>query len=143
MTKVDVCPWAKDIGHLALVVDDMDKAKWYLESVLNTPYSVFRQTQLIAHIGSSLFVLKLSEDAVDKARQQGEFGRQVLDHYGFCAQSKEMVDIFYCHIQKFDFEIVKLPYDREDGRAFYFRDPFGNLVEYLWFKSPGQESSRA
>ena len=127
------CPWASNIGHLAIIVDDLDKAKWYLESVLNAPYTIFRQTQLLAHIGSSIFVLKLSKDAVDHTRQKGEFGKQVLDHYGFCAQSKEMVDVFYNHILQFSFEIVKAPYDREDGRSFYFRDPFGNLVEYLWY----------
>lgn len=127
------CPWASNIGHLALVVDDIEKAKWYLESVLNTPYSIFRQTQLIAYVGSSLLVLKLSQDAVDKMRQSGNFEKQVLDHYGFCAEKKEKVDEFYHHILKFSLEIVKPPYDREDGRAFYFRDPFGNLVEYLWF----------
>ena len=127
------CPWAKNIGHLALVVDNLEKAQWYLECVLNTPYSIFRKTQLIAHVGSSLLVLKLSQDAVDKSRQQGELCKQVLDHYGFCAQSKDGVDEFYRHILQFSLEIVKVPYDREDGRAFYFRDPFGNLVEYLWY----------
>lgn len=126
-------PWASEIGHLALVVDDIEKAKWYLERVLQTPYSIFRETQLMAHIGSSIFVLKLSKDAVDKSRQEGVLEKQVLDHYGFCAQSKEMVDVFYRHIKGFSLEIVKPPYDRSDGRAFYFRDPFGNLVEYLWF----------
>lgn len=128
------CPWASEIGHLALVVDNLDKAKWYLESVLNAPYYVFRNTQLVAHFGQSLLVLKLSQDAVDKQRQEGNFEKQVLDHYGFCAQTKEMVDKFYEHICQFSFNIVKPPYDREDGRAFYFRDPFGNLVEYLWYK---------
>lgn len=127
------CPWASNIGHLALIIDDLDKAKWYLEAVLKAPYFIFRQTQLLAHIGSSILVLKLSKDAVDKTRQHGEFGRQALDHYGFCAQTKEMIDAFYQHILQFSLEIVKPPYDREDGRAFYFRDPFGNLVEYFWY----------
>ena len=72
------CPWADSIGHLAIIVDDLDKAKWYLESVLNAPYTIFRETQLLAHIGSSIFVLKLSKDAVDHTRQKGEFGKQVL-----------------------------------------------------------------
>ncbi len=130
------CPWANEIGHLALVVDNLEKAKWYLSSVLNAPFYIFRETQLIAHIGGSVFVLKLSKDAVDQQRQQGDFARQVLDHYGFCAGSKEMIDEFYQHVLKFSLEIVKPPYDRSDGRAFYFRDPFGNLVEYLWYVKP-------
>ncbi len=128
------CPWAENIGHLALVVNDIDKAKWYLETVLNTPYDIFRKTQLIAYIGSSLLVLKLSQDAIDQERQAGKFAQQALDHYGFCAQSREKVDEFYNHILKFGLDIVKHPYDREDGRAFYFKDPFGVLVEYLWYK---------
>ena len=132
-TGSDVCPWANHIGHLALVVDDIEKAKWYLEEVLNAPYTIFRETQLIAHFGQSLLVLKLSKDAVDKKKQVGHFEKQVLDHYGFCAESSAMVDQFYNHILKFNLEIIKPPYNREDGRAFYFRDPFGNLVEYLFF----------
>jgi catechol-2,3-dioxygenase len=127
------CPWASHIGHLALVVNDIEKAKWYLEQVWSAPYFIFRETQLIAQFGPSLLVLKLSKDAVDKSRQEGEFAKQVLDHYGFCADTRDMVDQFYQHILKFSLEIVKPPYDRSDGRAFYFRDPFGNLVEYLWF----------
>lgn len=130
------CPWAQSIGHLALVVDDLAKAKWYVECVLQAPYRIFRQTQLIVSLGTSLLVLKLSQDAVDTDRQKGPFGRQVLDHYGFCASSPQGVDAFYDHVKTYNLTIVKPPYDREDGRAFYFRDPFGNLVEYLWYNFP-------
>lgn len=128
-----VCPWADHIGHLAIVIDDIEKGKWFFGTVLQAPFFMFRQTQIMVEIGPSVLVAKLSEDAVDKTRQQGEFGRQVLDHYGFQAHSPEQVDSFFDRVQHFGLEIVKHPYDRIDGRAFYFRDPFGNMVEYFWY----------
>lgn len=133
-TNAMPCPWANHIGHLALVIDDLEKGKWFFGTVLQAPYYLFRQTQIVVEIGPSVLVAKLSEDAVDKERQQGEMGRQVLDHYGFQANSPQQVDAFFKRIQEFQLNIVKPPYDRGDGRAFYFRDPFGNMVEYFWYQ---------
>ena len=126
-------PWASEISHLALVVDDLERAKWFFGDFLGCPFEVWRETQMIVRLGPSLLVAKLSKDAVDKDRQKGEFGRQVLDHYGFRANNPELVDAFAKRLVEEGLEIVKGPYDRGDGRAVYFRDPFGNLVEYLWY----------
>jgi catechol 2,3-dioxygenase-like lactoylglutathione lyase family enzyme len=128
-----VSPWAQEISHLALVVDDIAKAKWFFGDLLGCPYEVWRETQIIVRLGPCLLVAKLSKDAVDSARQRGEFGRQVMDHYGFRASSPEKVDAFALVLKSAGLEIVKGPYDRADGRAVYFRDPFGTLVEYLWY----------
>lgn len=133
-TNAMSCPWANHIGHLALVIDDLEKGKWFFGTVLQAPYYMFRQTQIVVEIGPSVLVAKLSKDAVDKERQEGEMGRQVLDHYGFQANSAQQVDAFFERIQGFQLSIVKPPYDRSDGRAFYFRDPFGNMVEYFWYQ---------
>lgn len=131
--KRNSCPWASHIGHLALVIDDIEKGKWFFGVVMQAPYYMFRETQLVVEIGPSVLVAKLSKDAVDKERQNGEMGRQVLDHYGFQAHSPEQVDAFFERVKEFSLEIIKPVYDRCDGRAFYFRDPFGNMVEYFWY----------
>ncbi|WGL60414.1 VOC family protein [Pigmentibacter sp. JX0631] len=126
-------PWIENIGHLAIVIDDLEKGKWFFGEVLQTPYFMFRDTQIMIPFSTSILVAKLEKDAVDKSRQAGALEKQVLDHYGFQAQSAEKVDLFYEHLKKFSIEIIRAPYDRSDGRAFYFRDPFGNLVEYFWY----------
>ena len=133
MQKAHQSPWVRGIGHIALVVEDLEKAKWFFGEVLQADVQVWRETQLLIHVGTDLIVAKLSKDAVDTTRQQGEWGRQVLDHYGFMADSPSQVDSFAERLRKFGLHIEKGPYSRSDGRSVYFRDPFGNLVEYLWY----------
>ena len=133
MQKAHQSPWVRGIGHVALVVDDLAKAQWFFAEVLQADVQVWRESQLLIHLGPDLLVAKLSKDAVDSSRQSGELGRQVLDHYGFMADSPSQVDAFAARLQSFGLEIVKGPYSRSDGRSVYFRDPFGNMVEYLWY----------
>lgn len=123
----------RGLGHLALVVDDVEKARWFFQEVLGADVRIWRETQLLVHVGPDLIVAKLSSDAVDTDRQKGEFGRQILDHYGFMADSPSQVDALAERVSSFGLEIVKGPYQRSDGRSVYFRDPFGNLVEYLYY----------
>jgi extradiol dioxygenase family protein len=126
-------PWVKSIGHLAIVINDIEQGKWFFGEVLQASYFMYKGEQIMVELGSSIFVAKLSKDAVDKTRQNGVFGKQVLDHYGFQGETPEQVDSFFQRIKNFNLEIVRIPHDRSDGRAFYFRDPFGNLVEYFWY----------
>jgi len=126
-------PWVKNIGHLAIVIDDLEKGKWFFGEVLGASFFMYKGEQIMVELDSSILVAKLSKDAVDKSRQNGDFGKQVLDHYGFQSETPELVDLFFERIKSFQLEIVLEPHNRSDGRAFYFRDPFGNLVEYFWY----------
>lgn len=123
----------KSMNHLALVIDDIEKGKWYFGKVLNIPYKLWRDSQILMEIGDSILIAKLSKDAVDKERQKGTLQKQAMDHYGFKTDTRENVDRLYKRVADFGLKIIKEPYDRSDGRAFYFRDPFGNLVEYFWY----------
>lgn len=134
MQRAHKSPFLRGLGHLALVVDDLDKARWFFGEVLGADVEAWRGTQLLIHVGPDLLVAKLASDAVDAGRQQGNFGRQVLDHYGFMADSPTQVDALAERIRSAGLTIEKGPYDRSDGRSVYFRDPFGNLVEYLYYK---------
>ncbi len=125
--------WLSGIGHLAIVVNDIQKAQWFFGTVLQADVQVWRETQLLVHVGPDLLVAKLSKDAIDSQRQKGEMGQQILDHYGFMAQTPEQVDALTERLISFGLKIEKGPYDRSDGRSVYFRDPFGNLVEYLYY----------
>jgi catechol 2,3-dioxygenase-like lactoylglutathione lyase family enzyme len=126
-------PWVKNIGHLAIVIDDIERGKWFFGEVLQASFFMYKGEQIMVELGASVFVAKLSKDAIDKSRQLGEFGKQVLDHYGFQGETPEQVDAFFQRVKSFQLEVVREPHDRSDGRAFYFRDPFGNLVEYFWY----------
>ena len=126
-------PWVKNIGHLAIVIDDLEKGKWFFGEVLGASFFMYKGEQIMVELDSSILVAKLSKDAVDKSRQNGELGKQVLDHYGFQSETPELVDLFFERIKSFKLEIVREPHNRSDGKAFYFRDPFGNLVEYFWY----------
>jgi catechol 2,3-dioxygenase-like lactoylglutathione lyase family enzyme len=133
MQRAHKSPFLRGIGHLALVVDDLEKARWFYSDVLGADVEIWRGSQLLIHVGPDLIVAKLSADAIDQARQQGAFGRQVLDHFGFMADSPSQVDALAERIKAAGLEILKGPYDRSDGRSMYFRDPFGNLIEYLYY----------
>jgi len=134
MQRAHKSSFLRGLGHLALVVDDLSKARWFFGELLGADVETWRESQLLIHVGPDLLVAKLSSDAVDSLRQQGPLGRQVLDHYGFMADSPSQVDVLAARLIDAGIEIVKGPYDRSDGRSVYFRDPFGNLVEYLYYK---------
>jgi catechol 2,3-dioxygenase-like lactoylglutathione lyase family enzyme len=134
MQRAHKSPFLRGLGHLAIVVDDIEKARWFYADVLGADVEVWRNTQLLIHVGPDLIVAKLSSDAIDKDRQQGALGRQVLDHFGFMADSPSQVDVLAQRVQAAGLQIVKGPYDRSDGRSVYFRDPFGNLIEYLFYQ---------
>jgi catechol 2,3-dioxygenase-like lactoylglutathione lyase family enzyme len=126
--------WARGLNHLALVVDDIAKARWFFETVVEAQVVLWRDTQLLVTFGDDLLVAKLAKDAIDSGRQGcGVAGDQVMDHYGLYADSPGHVDAFAARVRSFGLPIVKEPYTRADGRSFYFRDPFGNLVEYLYY----------
>ena len=134
MQRAHKSGFLRGLGHLALVVDDLEKARWFFGDVLGADVEPWRGTQLLIHVGPDLLVAKLSSDAIDKDRQRGPLGRQVLDHYGFMADSPSQVDCLAERIRAAGLEILKGPYTRSDGRSVYFRDPFGNLVEYLYYQ---------
>ena len=134
MQRAHKSPFLRGLGHLALVVDDLEKARWFYADVLGADVEPWRGTQLLIHVGPDLIVANLSSDAIDQDRQSGPFGRQVLDHFGFMADSPSQVDALAQRVREAGLTIIKGPYDRSDGRSLYFRDPFGNLIEYLFYK---------
>lgn len=134
MQRAHKSSFLRGLGHLALVVDDIDKARWFYAEVLGADVQEWRKTQLLIHVGPDLIVAKLSSDAIDQERQSGPMGRQVMDHFGFMADSPSQVDTLAERVRSAGLPIVKEPYDRSDGRSVYFRDPFGNLIEYLFYR---------
>lgn len=128
------------LNHLGLIVEDMAIArKWFVET-LGLPISEDRGELLFVHAGADVLALKTPAMAVAKPEHGGEAiggtkaGWQTLDHYGFYASTPQEVDAFAAHIVQHGAKILKGPYDRSDGRSVYFRDPCGNVGEYLYYR---------
>jgi catechol 2,3-dioxygenase-like lactoylglutathione lyase family enzyme len=130
------------LNHLGLVVDDIEIAKkWFVETL---GLKIFQDRGEILFIlaGNDVLAVKTAAMAINKPEHGGEdpesfargkAGWQTLDHYGFFANSPDEVDSFSVHVEKHGATILKGPYSRSDGRSVYFRDPCGNVGEYLFF----------
>ncbi len=128
------------LNHLGLIVEDIAVAKqWYLDT-LGLSLIEDRGPMFFMLAGSDVLAVKTPEMAVSKPEHGLEQtwsrprqGWQTLDHYGFYAQSPEEVDAFASYISERGANILKGPYNRRDGRSVYFKDPCGNVGEYLYF----------
>jgi catechol 2,3-dioxygenase-like lactoylglutathione lyase family enzyme len=132
------------LNHLGLVVDDIDRAKQWFAKALGLRIIEDRGELVFLMAGDDVLAIKTPRMAVAKPEHGGEqasygdasrrAGWQTLDHYGFYATTPEEVDAFAEHIVAHGATILKGPYDRRDGRSVYFKDPLGNVGEYLFFR---------
>ena len=129
------------LNHMGLVVDDIEKAKEFFIKTLGLKLIEDRGELFFFLAGSDVLAAKTPKMAINKPEHGGEqisagegkSGWQALDHYGFYAKTPDEVDAFADHLRKNEIEILKGPYSRSDGRSVYFRDPCGNVGEYLYF----------
>lgn len=131
----------KGLNHLGLVVEDIQVARRFFTEVLGLKLVLDRGELIFLLAGDDVIAVKTPRMAVSKPEHGGESldayqksGWQSLDHYGFYAQSPEEVDAFAENLRHHNITILKGPYDRSDGRSVYFRDPCGNVGEYLYYK---------
>jgi catechol 2,3-dioxygenase-like lactoylglutathione lyase family enzyme len=129
------------LNHLGLIVQDIDVAKDFFIRILGLKKIEDRGGMVFLMAGRDVLAVKTPEWAVsnpehlkmDKMPTQ-KSGWQSLDHYGFYASKPEEVDALAQVLRDNGVEIIKGPYDRSDGRSVYFKDPCGNVGEYLYFK---------
>ena len=127
------------INHLGLIVDDIDLARKWFQEVLGFRVLEDRGELLFLLAGQDVLAIKTPQMAVAKPEHGEErvngrnIGWETLDHYGFYAKAPEEVDQFAAHIERHGAKVIKGPYDRRDGRSVYFKDPCGNVGEYLYF----------
>jgi catechol 2,3-dioxygenase-like lactoylglutathione lyase family enzyme len=127
------------LNHLGLIVKDMAVARrWFIEW-WGVPVLEDRGELVFLGLGRDILAVKTPRMATLKPEHGGELpedtpwgGMQTLDHYGFFAQFPDEVDAFADFLRQHQVEILKGPYDRKDGRSVYFRDPCGNVGEYLY-----------
>lgn len=132
-------PQITGLNHLGLIVEDIAVARDYFERILGLEMILDRGELLFFLVGNDVLAIKTPQMAVSKPEHGGESvelnksGWQSLDHYGFFAPTPEAVDSMTQHLKDNGIEILKGPYDRSDGRSVYFKDPCGNIGEYLYF----------
>ncbi len=132
----------KGLNHLGLIVEDIAVAKTFFCNFLGLEVIEDRGALIFLKAGSDVIAIKTPKMAVSKPEHGGESqlptkannGWQSLDHYGFFAASKAEVDDFADKLKAANIQILKGPYDRSDGRSVYFRDPCGNVGEYLFYQ---------
>jgi catechol 2,3-dioxygenase-like lactoylglutathione lyase family enzyme len=132
----------RGLNHLGLVVDDITAAKRWFVDTLGLELVEDRGELFFVHAGDDVIAVKTPRMAVAKpehgleSKSGDKAGYQTLDHYGFYAGTPEEVDRFANHIREHGATILKGPYDRSDGRSVYFKDPLGNVGEFLYYVRP-------
>jgi catechol-2,3-dioxygenase len=111
------------LGHVALKVTDMDKAKQFYHGVLGLPYSGEHEGNKMAffraddHHNLALFLA----DRIDNAAPS-------LDHVAFELQGgKRELDLAKVELETLGIEVM--PYEHSEVHSLYFGDPDGNQIE--------------
>ncbi len=132
----------RGLNHLGLIVEDIEAAKTWFIDTLGLELIEDRGELIFVHAGDDVIAIKTPRMAVTKpehgleSKATGRAGFQTLDHYGFFAGTPDEVDRFAAHIAERGATILKGPYDRSDGRSVYFKDPMGNVGEFLYYTRP-------
>jgi catechol 2,3-dioxygenase-like lactoylglutathione lyase family enzyme len=122
----------RGLRHLALRVTDMARARKFYQGLLGMTV-VWEPDPENVYLTSgwdnlALHVMPKEEAAVFDASKG-----QSMDHFGFIAESPEVVRVFEERMKKAGVRIVK-PFKRHrDGSSsFYMADPDGNVIQILY-----------
>ena len=133
----------KGIGHFGLSVSDLDESICFYAEVLGLEMSGRREKDAFFQIGSD-DVLALIQypggaarfDADMRPKNRGK----AFTHFGLMAESAEAVCKFQNQLEACGVKIVKEAYERWDGASFYFLDPNGYTLEFIYF-APGKREA--
>ncbi len=126
----------KGIQHLNLRVEDLKRARDFYVDALGFRFAFAKGTTLWIEAGGDLIGLTQGDS-------QAAAGHPA-QHFGFRVDAPGDVDAWLEQLRAHGVVPEKGPYDRSDGRSFYFRDPDGHLLE-IFYVDPSflPEPSRA
>jgi catechol 2,3-dioxygenase len=111
------------LGHVALKVTDMERAKQFYHGVLELPYSgEHNENKMVFfraddHHNLALFL----SDKIDITASS-------LDHVAFQLQGgKRELDLAQVELESIGIDVT--PYEHEEVHSLYFGDPDGNQIE--------------
>ncbi len=119
-------PGLMGLRHVALVVTDMARMRWFYESVIGLlPVWVPDEKNVYLSMGRDNLALHTGTVPADAPQR--------LDHLGFCLAAAHDVDAAAERLVHFGLVLDKPVRTHRDGsRSCYVRDPDGNLVQLLF-----------
>ena len=128
--------WIKGAGHFGISVADLDESIAFYEDVLGLTVSTRREKDAFIQVGEADVLALLQypggKDAFD-TEARPKYRGKAFTHFGLSAPSMEAVFAFQDRLREAGVPIVKEAYERWDGGSFYFQDPNGHTLEYIYF----------
>ena len=115
--------WIKGAGHFGISVADLDESIDFYQNLLGIKVS-----------------LKREKEAFDK-QYRPKYKGKAFTHFGLTAPSVKAVFEFQEKLKNAGVEIIKEAYERWDGASFYFLDPNGHTLEYIYFDPSAEAPS--
>ena len=130
--------YIKGIGHFGLSVADLDASVQFYKEVLGLTLSTLRERDAFFSAGEN-DVLALIQypggaELFDEDMRPKKRGK-AFTHFGLEADSVQAVFDFQKVLRESGVKIIKEAYERWDGASFYFLDPNGYTLEYIYFDS--------
>ena len=130
--------YVKGICHFGLSVADLEESIRFYSEVLGLEISTRREKDAFFKIGDA-DVLALIQypggaEAFNASMRPKNWGK-AFTHFGLRAESVDAVFAFQDDLRERGVRIVKEAYERWDGASFYFLDPNGYTLEFIFFVS--------
>ena len=136
--------WITGAGHFGLSVADLDESIDFYQNILGLKVSLKREKDAFIPIGKedvlALLQFPGGKVAFDKEYRLKYKGK-AFTHFGLTAPSVQAVFDFQEKLRNAEVEIIKEAYERWDGASFYFLDPNGHTLEYIYFDPTAESPS--
>jgi catechol 2,3-dioxygenase len=133
--------FVKGIGHFGLSVADLEESVRFYADVLGLDMSERREKDAFFRVGED-DVLALIQYPGGAARFDAEMRPKnrgkAFTHFGLMSESSDAVFKFQDHLKSQGVEIIKDAYKRWDGASFYFLDPNGYTLEFIFYDPEGR-----
>ena len=134
--------WITGAGHFGISVADLDESIDFYQNILGLKVSLKREKDAFIGKEDVLALLQFpgGKEAFDKEYRLKYKGK-AFTHFGLTAPSVQAVFDFQEKLRNAEVEIIKEAYERWDGASFYFLDPNGHTLEYIYFDPTAESPS--
>ena len=136
--------WITGAGHFGISVADLDESIDFYQNILGLKVRLIREKHAFIPIGKedvlALLQFPGGKEAFDKEYRLKYKGK-AFTHFGLTAPSVQAVFDFQEKLRNAEVEIIKEAYERWDGASFYFLDPNGHTLEYIYFDPTAESPS--